>query len=71
MKKTTNAKTTHPNTKLGAITGAVIIALVAIALIVLNFAKITFGILAIDVFIAYGPIVALFLLFAAGALVCD
>jgi len=60
-----------PHVKWGHLLGALAIFLVAITLIILNFSKTTLGVVAIDIFIAYGPLVALFLLLIAGLLLME
>jgi len=62
--KTTLAKLTssQPHVKWGALAGSITITLMAMILIVLNCKRTLTGILAIDIFIAYGALIAFFLL---------
>ena len=63
MTNITARTSSRPHVKWGSLVGSVAIVLIALTLIVLNLTKTLTGVLAIDVFIAYGPIVAFFLSF--------
>lgn len=72
MKKTTNVKTTHrPHVKWGHLFGALAIFLVATALMILNFSKTILGVAAVDMFIAYGPLLAAILFVVAILLIVE
>lgn len=62
---------TKPHVKWGHLTGAIAITLVALLLIILNMSRTIFGYVAIDIFIGYGPFVALFLLLIAVLLLVE
>jgi len=72
MKTTITVRTSSkPHVKWGHLLGAIAITLVALLLIILNMSRTIFGYVAIDVFIGYGPFVALFLLLIAGLLLME
>ena len=71
MKNIYSFSTSSPHVKWEHLLGALAIFLIATALIVLNFSKTILGVAAVDIFIAYGPLVAFILLVVAILLIVE